>query len=91
MLRPLKFTVCSHGSTGTTTEHTWKKSRLLGRLHANPKFGQLLRPPFRLMLSTEEEKTVAHFARFLSNEELHINQLLVVTRARIEVSGSSRV
>ena len=35
-------------STGTTKEHTWKISRLLGRLHANPKFGQLLRPPFSL-------------------------------------------
>ena len=56
MLQPLKFTACSHGSIGTTTEHTWKISRLLGRLHANPRFGQLLWPPFCLMLSTEEEK-----------------------------------
>ena len=76
----------SRDNNGTYLE----KSRLLGRLHANPKFGQLLRPPFRLMLSTEE-KTVVHFARFLSNEELHIKQLLVVTRAQIEVSGSCRV
>ena len=36
-------------------------------------------------------KKILHFARLLSKEELHIKQLLEVTRAQIEVSGSSSV